>query len=145
MEKGIYCLVLSLGHSVIKVGALGECEFRTGWHIYTGSAQGPGGLSRVARHIRLARCRSGTPRWHIDYLLQDPGCILNYAVCARTARPLECDLARALKGEPIPGFGCSDCHCLSHLFYFNKNPENEIINAMRSLGLGQVIARINTI
>ena len=54
MEKGVYCLVLFHGSCTIRVGALGDLAFPGGWHVYTGSAQGPGGLKRVRRHIGLA-------------------------------------------------------------------------------------------
>ena len=69
MEKGVYCLVLFHGPCTIRVGALGDLAFPGGWHVYTGSAQGPGGLKRVQRHISIAASRRQTKRWHIDYLL----------------------------------------------------------------------------
>ncbi|MEI7435112.1 MAG: GIY-YIG nuclease family protein [Methanomicrobiales archaeon] len=100
MEKGVYCLALFNRSCTIRVGALGDLAFPGGWHVYTGSAQGPGGLKRVQRHIRIAESRTQTKRWHIDYLLGDAGVTLLYAVCARTTRLLECELASAIGGEP---------------------------------------------
>lgn len=144
MEKGVYCLVLSHGPCTIRVGALGYLAFPAGWHVYCGSAQGPGGLKRVQRHIDLATSRNKTARWHIDYLLQDTRVALLSALCANTTQPLECELASALGGDPVPGFGCSDCRCNSHLFFFDTDPVDKIINAMRSISLDPVIATINT-
>ncbi len=144
MEKGVYCLVLFHGPCIIRVGALGSLAFPGGWHVYTGSAQGPGGLKRVQRHIGLAASRSQTKRWHIDYLLGGKGVILLSALCARTTRKVECELAKAIGGVPVRGFGCSDCHCNSHLFYFDTDPVNTITSAMVSVGLDPVIATINT-
>jgi Uri superfamily endonuclease len=144
MEKGIYCLVLFNGPRNIRIGALGNLTFPGGWHVYTGSAQGPGGLKRVHRHIRLAASGKQTTRWHIDYLLGAEGFALISALCARTSLPLECELANAIGGVPVRGFGCSDCQCDSHLFYFETDPVNMIMDAMGSIGLDPVIATINT-
>jgi Uri superfamily endonuclease len=144
MEKGVYCLVLFHGPCTIRVGALGYLAFPGGWHVYTGSAQGTGGLKRVQRHISLAASRRQTKRWHIDYLLGYEGVTLLSTICARTALLIECELANAIGGVPVRGFGCSDCHCGSHLFYFDTDPVSSIISAMVSAGLDPVIATINT-
>ena len=144
MEKGIYCLVLFNGPCTIRVGALGDLAFPGGWHVYTGSAQGPGGLKRVHRHIGIAASCKRTKRWHIDYLLGDKGFTLLSALCARTSLPLECELANAIGGVPVRGFGCSDCRCDSHLFYFDTDPVSMIMDAMVSIGLDPIIATINT-
>jgi len=144
MEKGVYCLVLFHGPCTIRVGVLGDLAFPAGWHVYTGSAQGQGGLKRVQRHINLAASRNSTNRWHIDYLLGDEGVTLLSAICAHTTRPVECKLANAIGGVPVRGFGCSDCHCNSHLFYFESDPVNTIIGAMVSIDLDPGITTINT-
>ena len=144
MEKGVYCLVLFHGPCTIRVGALGYLAFPGGWHVYTGSAQGTGGLKRVQRHISLAASRRQTKRWHIDYLLGYDGITLLSTICARTTLLVECELANAIGGVPVSGFGCSDCHCSSHLFYFDTDPVSSIISAMVSAGLDPVIATINT-
>ena len=50
------------------------------------------------------------------------------AVPVRTSADLECPLAEAVKGVAdwqVPGFGCSDCHCESHLFGMKQNPIHE--------------------
>ncbi len=144
MEKGVYSLVLFHEPCTIRVGALGYLAFPGGWHAYNGSAQGPGGLKRVQRHISLAASRKQTKRWHIDYLLGDERVTLLSALCARTTLPVECELANAIGGVPVTGFGCSDCDCRSHLFYFDTDPINTIISAMVSVGLDPVITTINT-
>lgn len=144
MEKGVYCLVLFHGPCTIQVGALGYLAFPRGWHVYTGSAQGPGGLKRVQRHSRIAASRRQTNRWHIDYLLGNERVTLLSVICARTTLPVECKLANAIGGIPVRGFGCSDCHCGSHLFYFDTDPVNSIMGAVVSIGLDPVIATINT-
>ncbi len=144
MEKGVYCLVLFLEASTIRVGALGNLMFPRGWYVYAGSAQGPGGLKRVQRHISLARFKKQTRHWHIDYLLGDLEATLLSVQCARTTRSVECDLAKAVGGIPVAAFGCSDCHCNSHLSYFDRDPVDMITRVMVTIGLEPVIATINT-
>jgi Uri superfamily endonuclease len=144
MEKGVYCLVLFHGPCTIRVGALGYLQFPGGWHVYTGSAQGPGGLVRVLRHISLAGSHKNTRRWHIDYLLGDRRFTLASTLCAQTTRPVECELATAVGGIPVTGFGCSDCRCNSHLTYFDTDPISRVVHGMVSIGLDPVIATINT-
>jgi Uri superfamily endonuclease len=118
MEEGIYTLILWLDSSEsIRVGALGEIEFKRGCYTYTGSARGPGGLARVKRHMRGISGECKTRRWHIDHLL--PKVSLSEVAIIRTASDLECQIARdiGVSLEPVLGFGSSDCRCQSHLHY----------------------------
>jgi Uri superfamily endonuclease len=135
MDKGIYCLVFRNPACTVRVGALGEVGFRKGWHIYVGSALGSGGLARLKRHIALSRDRDRRPKWHVDWLSTSPSFSLRYTLHAVTEERLECRLADAIGGERVPGFGCSDCGCPSHLFYRNRNPVGDLKEAFRSLGL----------
>lgn len=135
MDKGIYCLVFRNPACSLTTGALGPVAFEAGWHIYVGSALGSGGLARLERHIALSWNRDKHPKWHVDWLLQSPYFSLRAAVFALTEKRLECRLAEALGGENVPGFGCSDCTCTSHLFYRCRNPVQETEAAFRSLGL----------
>src|SRR5512138_3437912 len=132
MDKGIYCLVFKNPSCTVRVGALGEIAFRRGWHIYVGSALGSGGLARLERHIALSRSKDRPPKWHVDWLSASPSFSLRLGVFAITEERLECRLVEALGGEHIPGFGCSDCGCGSHLFYRHANPLREIRGAFRS-------------
>jgi Uri superfamily endonuclease len=141
MEPGVYCLVLENPAAVLGVGALGPILFRAGFHVYVGSALGPGGLSRVDRHRRLSRERDRGPRWHVDYLLLDPRFRLAATVSVPTSERLECALARAVGGEPVPGFGSSDCDCGSHLFQFPADPVGRLLAAVSSLGPAPRVAR----
>ena len=98
------------------VGRLGLLYF-DGWFVYVGSAQGPGGLKRVERHLSYRHRPEAPLRWHVDALL---GCgALREAVMAVTSEPRECVLAEALGRALSPafeGFGSSDCSCSTHLF-----------------------------
>ena len=142
MDKGLYALVFRNRSCSLNVGSLGEIRFRRGWHIYVGSAGGPGGFARVSRHRRLALSRDRPPHWHVDHLLLSPSFILRHVVCGFTEKNLECSLARALGGRRIPSFGSSDCSCGSHLLYRPSDPRGEVVEAMSSLGLAPVSATI---
>lgn len=144
MYKGTYCLILRTQGCTLTVGSLGTVTFPRGWYVYVGSAQGPGGLSRVRRHIRVAAQGNASPRWHIDYLLLLPEITLAAVACAESDdRQIECLLAAALGGEPVTDFGSSDCSCRSHLFYFDSNPEKKVISAFLSVNLSATIKTIN--
>jgi Uri superfamily endonuclease len=135
MGKGVYALVFSNRPCTLPVGGLGEIRFRRGWHVYIGSALGPGGFARVKRHLHLSREKDRSPRWHVDYLLISPFFTLRHIVCGPAERDLECALAAALGGEMIPSFGSGDCSCMSHLFHRPADPLDEIMDTMVSLGL----------
>jgi Uri superfamily endonuclease len=142
MDKGIYCLVFQTPGCTIRVGALGPLTFRAGWYVYVGSALGSGGLRRLGRHISLARLRDKRPTWHVDYLLLSPEFSLEYAVCAGSVDRYECLITSTLNRSGIPGFGCSDCSCSSHLIYRDEEPREEILTAFRSVQLIPIIKTI---
>jgi len=117
-EPGIYTLILSLPQAgQITVGSLGVIDFAQGYYSYTGSARGPGGLKRVDRHILVSEGIKKTRRWHIDYLLPSAS-FLDVSI-TKTTLNLECCIAEAIGKRlvPVPGFGCTDCRCISHLHY----------------------------
>jgi sugar fermentation stimulation protein A len=119
-DRGNYLILLEIPEErAIAIGALGTLTIHPGWYVYTGSAQK--NLSRrISRHLRRIRKQR---HWHIDYLTPYAETIA--ALPIMSYRNLECDLARSIRslsGRAVPGFGCSDCRCGSHLFYFAKPP-----------------------
>jgi sugar fermentation stimulation protein A len=119
LDRGSYLVLLRLSRPrCISVGRLGRILFREGFYIYVGSALG--GLSgRIARHRRLRK----RPHWHIDRLR--PHARFVEALAVRSSERLECDLALAIQriaSWSVPGFGCSDCRCESHLYGMAENP-----------------------
>ena len=113
--KGIYVLIIKLSNTVsVEVGALGKLTFDGGLYAYVGSAQNNLEL-RVQRHKRKKKQLF----WHIDYLLNDKAATITDVLYTLGDKPKECQIASKLaeKSEPIKGFGCSDCHCTSHLFH----------------------------
>jgi Uri superfamily endonuclease len=114
--KGVYVLVIQVNKPVcVGVGALGKLSFKRGLYAYVGSAQNNLEL-RVARHKK----RDKPLHWHIDYLLQNPHGKVIKVFYRLDGKAEECRIADLLSrsgAEPKDGFGCSDCHCLSHLFH----------------------------
>ena len=121
-DGGVYMAFLEvLADCRLQIGSLGEREFRAGHYVYVGSAA-RGLEARIARHGRLRK----KMHWHFDYLRQ--AAVWKGALPIRTQERLECSLAKAVRelaaGE-IEGFGASDCHCGSHLFYFAQEPQKQ--------------------
>jgi sugar fermentation stimulation protein A len=118
-DCGSYLVLLRLNRARdITVGRLGRVRFREGFYIYVGSAMA--NLSRrIARHKRLRK----RVHWHIDRLRLHARFV--EALVVRSPERLECDLSLAIQGIAswsVPGFGCSDCRCRSHLFGMEENP-----------------------
>jgi Uri superfamily endonuclease len=141
-EKGVYCLIFENQACRLEIGGKGEFSFPAGFHIYVGSALGPGGLKRVTRHINLSRSKDRKPRWHVDYINLNPSFRLISAFCASTSAALECTLASRIGGDLVPGFGCTDCKCISHLFYRKKSPLPEITEAFEALKLSSFMLEL---
>jgi len=117
-EGAVYCLCISVEEQTqIKVGALGELTFQRGKYVYIGSALNRI-RPRVLRHINNSLGKGNVTHWHIDYLLREPKVSVRTVYLKYTEDKEECKLAESgsQHGEPIPGFGCSDCRCVSHLF-----------------------------
>jgi len=112
--KGIYVLIIRLDNdATVKVGALGKQTFQKGVYAYVGSAQN-NLEKRVNRHLRKEKRKF----WHIDYLLDSDAAKIVKVFHKQASKLGECAMAKEIgrRGEPISGFGCSDCHCKSHFF-----------------------------
>ncbi|MFH8080314.1 MAG: GIY-YIG nuclease family protein [Candidatus Aenigmatarchaeota archaeon] len=127
---GTYILLIELKKDQkIKIGSLGEINFRKGYYCYIGSAFGkPINIeNRISRHLR----KNKKLKWHIDYFLNN-----KYAkivdVLVFENRKIECFLAKILskKFKPIKKFGSSDCKCISHFYYCD---EKQIKNIFKKL------------
>jgi Uri superfamily endonuclease len=129
MDSGTYTLLLELEPAtVITFGAAGTRHLPAGYYVYTGSAFGPGGLTRVNRHREVCTGTNTTRHWHIDYLLGASESSWDEVWTAPVAR--ECVIAESVPGTPIEGIGASDCGCDSHLTY---NPSrNELVDELES-------------
>ncbi len=120
--------------ALIGIGRLGRFRLQSGIYVYVGSAFGPGGLrARLAHHCRMEKRQ----HWHIDYL--GPHTKLErlwYSLGSeRWEHQWAAAMGTALQGVvPLPGFGASDCDCVSHLFFFEKSPSlSAFMRALRRL------------
>jgi len=122
-QPGTYALVLlSTKSAPVRIGKLGSLQLQPGFYVYVGSAHGSGGLkSRVGHHLKA----TARPHWHIDYLRAhtQPEEVW-YAIDRNRWECRWTDCLSQLRGASVPlkGFGSSDCHCGSHLFFFSTRP-----------------------
>ena len=128
--KGCYCLIINLEDDEnLKIGKKLKIEFEKGYYVYIGSAMNSL-ESRVKRHLS----KSKKLHWHVDYLLKNAEVV---EVIYNLDKKVECELSKELskKNIYIPDFGCSDCECDSHLYYFKKKKEaiDEVIGAYNSI------------
>lgn len=124
--KGSYILVIELKENKrIQVGKLGNISFKKGFYVYVGSALN-GLEQRISRHLRSNK----KMHWHIDHLLQYAN-VINVFYKESNKRE-ECNIAKKLdkKLSSIPGFGCSDCKCKTHLFYGYEGNIGRVVNGL---------------
>lgn len=122
--NGSYILLIKLNEDrEIKIGKLGDISFKKGLYLYIGSALN-GLENRLNRHFR----NNKKNHWHIDYLLKY-GKIID-AYYKESNFKEECDIVKKFENRllSIPGFGCSDCNCKSHLFYGDINKKSKNFN-----------------
>jgi Uri superfamily endonuclease len=125
--KGSYVLLLGLPQGErLGVGSLGSIFFPPGSYAYVGSAMN-GLEGRINHHLKTKK----RLHWHIDYL-GEKATILEVVLFPGQKR-LECLLASDLSRHFsfIPGFGSSDCHCPSHLFWGEKETLRQRIYWLR--------------
>ena len=119
---GTYVVVLSSPRTArVPVGKRLRVTLEEGCYLYVGSAFGPGGLdARLRRHQH----GHGRRHWHIDYLRAATTFV--GAIVDRGSERREHQWAAELEacGEyaTVPGFGCSDCRCTTHLFHAASTP-----------------------
>ena len=118
--KGCYCLIIQLNKtSEIKIGKkLGKIKFKKGYYVYVGSAMNSL-TARIERHLSDDK----KMHWHVDYLLKKAE--VSEVIYNQSKRKIECKLSQYISknSEGIPDFGCSDCECESHLYYFKNKKE----------------------
>lgn len=132
--KGCYCLIINLNEEkTIRIGKkLGKIEFKSGYYVYVGSAMNSL-IARIERHLSNEK----KMHWHVDYLLKRAE--ITEVIYTESERKVECELSQYIsdKSEGIEDFGCSDCECESHLYYFENKKEaiKCIENAYESMNM----------
>ena len=125
--KGTYCLLIDLNKDKsIEIGKKGEIHFKKGVYVYVGSALNSL-EGRIRRHLR----NNKKMHWHVDYLLDSSSSRVIDVFYNADGVKHECELAReiSINGGKIEGFGCSDCKCPAHLFYF-QNESQATLNCL---------------
>ena len=123
--KGCYCLIIHMNDiKSIKIGKLGKISFEKGHYVYVGSAMN-------SLEARLNRHLSDDKKlhWRIDYLLKESEIT---DIMYNENEKVECELSQYIstKAKGTANFGCSDCQCESHLYYFKNR--NEAIECVKS-------------
>ena len=129
--RGSYILLMELPEEQrITVGRWKTIHFPSSHYAYVGSAMS-GIESRLKRHLRPDK----KLHWHIDYLLRKAS-IKDIVIC-KTGDRVECTIAQALDSnlDCIPGFGCGDCKCHSHLFFSAEGMKPKVMAILNSLGM----------
>ncbi|MBP3791220.1 MAG: GIY-YIG nuclease family protein [Methanobrevibacter sp.] len=132
--KGCYCLIIKLDHTCeIKIGKrLGKLKFEDGHYVYVGSALNSL-TARLNRHISNEK----KMHWHVDYLLKKSE--ITDIIYNESTKKIECNLSQYLSqnSKGVKNFGCSDCDCESHLYYFKNRSEaiEQVQNAYDSIAM----------
>jgi len=126
IRKGTYILIFGMPETQIEVGALGIVDVREGTYCYVGSAMN--GLDqRIGRHLSKKK----EPHWHIDHLTNICKEIKAYE--AAVPEMTECELGKIVLDNGgsgvVKGFGCSDCKCLTHLFFLTENSKEKLCSS----------------
>jgi len=134
IRKGAYILILEMPETQIRVGALGIVDVREGTYCYVGSAMN--GLDqRIGRHLSKKK----KLHWHIDYLTD--ACAGIEAYEAAVPGTTECELGRAVLESGgsgfAKGFGCSDCKCMTHLFFLTESSKEKLCSSPLFILYGQ--------
>ncbi len=128
---GTYILILNASSSFrVLIGRLGIFEGKPGVYLYVGSAFGPGGIkARLGRHAGLSRRH----HWHIDYLRREVTLSqVWYTHDPERREHLWAGIWRMWPQSQVlmPGFGSSDCSCLTHLFHLPEFPDLQEFRAV---------------
>ena len=118
-DKGNYCLIINMKKDcTIKIGAKGNINFKKGYYVYIGSA-----LETLSHRIKRHLSNDKKKHWHADYILLNKNTEVKEVIYTYCTKKIECEIASKIKEyatDYIKNFGCSDCKCISHLYYFNS-------------------------
>lgn len=135
-NKGSYCLICYVKNDCkIKIGAKGLMSFPEGYYVYVGSA-----LSNLTKRIERHLSSEKKKHWHMDYFSLNKNVNIEQVIYTFSTQKIECELSNHINKKTanyIESFGCSDCNCMSHLYYFDSfdEAENVIIESFKKIEL----------
>ncbi|MDD5417983.1 MAG: GIY-YIG nuclease family protein [Candidatus Nanoarchaeia archaeon] len=127
--KGVYCLLIENNADKRFKAGVKRFFLKKGYYCYVGSA-----MNNLDKRIERHKNKKKNMHWHIDYFLKHAE-IIDVKKHETDLRK-ECFVSRIMdliSSERIDSFGCSDCKCRSHLYYFDKNPLRKINDVFRNL------------
>lgn len=134
-NKGSYCLIIEVKSDCkIKIGAKGILSFNKGYYVYVGSA-----LNNLTKRIERHLSDNKKKHWHMDYLSMNKNTKINQVIYTYCSKKIECNISHEINKKTdkyIEFFGCSDCNCESHLYYFDSYHEAQkaSIEAIEKIG-----------
>lgn len=132
INKGSYCLIIYVNRRCkIEIGAKGFMNFKEGYYVYVGS-----GLNNLTKRIERHISNKKKKHWHMDYFSLNNNVNIEQVIYTFSTQKIECELSDKINENSIDyieGFGCSDCNCISHLYYFKSfdDAETSIVNAFK--------------
>jgi len=135
-NKGSYCLIIYVEKDCkIKIGAKGFMNFPEGYYVYVGSA-----LSNLTKRIERHLSSDKKKHWHMDYFSLNKNVDIKQVIYTFSTKKIECEMSNHINkntNKYIEDFGCSDCNCMSHLYYFDSfdEAENVIIESFEKIEL----------
>jgi len=119
-NSGLYLLFIKVSKKqkiTVRSGKI--FDISPGYYIYIGSAK-----RNLSQRLKRHASKEKKLFWHIDFLLEK-GKLLSWSIVKDVKE--ECRLAEKIRcmygAIPTIGFGCSDCKCESHLYYFREKPD----------------------
>lgn len=118
-NSGLYLLLIKLSQkNKITVRSGKVFNMLPGFYIYIGSAK-----KNLSQRLKRHASKYKKLFWHIDFLLEKSELLSEFII---KDEKNECRLAERISNMdgalPVKGFGCSDCKCESHLYYFREKP-----------------------
>jgi len=113
----------------VNVGKLGCLNFKKGWYVYVGSA-----MNSLEKRIERHKRKEKKKHWHIDYITMHETFKIIDVYCKISEKKEECKIAKEVKSVCdgfVKNFGCSDCDCESHLFYFES--KEKMVNSLKKI------------
>ena len=136
-DRGSYLILLQLMRDRrLEIGGLGKMLFRKGYYLYIGSA-----MQDLTRRIERHKLVTKKKHRHIDHLREHARFIAGIPIRSSDDREREISASlRRIADWSVPGFGSTDCHCVSHLVGMSGDPlrRPEFVSTLLDLRMGKL-------